>query len=77
MYPSPMDLLKAVNSMDSCMECCIDMGTARAGADAMGTIHAAGPRIIESRIRNGPQFFSLHLLFLSLFVKLLFSLSLL
>ncbi|HWG05954.1 MAG TPA: hypothetical protein VG271_13150, partial [Beijerinckiaceae bacterium] len=45
LWPSPLDVLKAVNHMDSRIGCCIDVGhTARAGTDVVAAIHQVGPR---------------------------------
>ena len=52
-YHSPFDVLKAVGKMDSRMGCCIDIGhTARAGADVVAAIHAAGPRLFNMHVKD-------------------------
>jgi len=52
-FPSPLDVLKAVHSMDPRMGCCIDVGhCARAGTDVVEAIHAAGPRLFDVHIKD-------------------------
>lgn len=52
-FPSPLDVLKSVHSMDPRMGCCIDVGhCARAGTDVVEAIHAAGPRLINMHMKD-------------------------
>jgi len=52
-WPSPMDVLKAVGQMDLRMGCCIDVGhTARAGTDVVEAIKAAGPRLFDIHMKD-------------------------
>jgi len=52
-WPSPMDVLKAVRNMDPRMGCCIDVGhTVRAGTDVVEAIHAAGPRLFDVHMKD-------------------------
>src|SRR5262249_43653499 len=45
-FPSPLDVLKFVKTMDPRMGCCIDVGhCVRAGTDVIEAINAAGPRL--------------------------------
>jgi sugar phosphate isomerase/epimerase len=45
LWPSPLDVLKAVKGMDPRIGCCIDAGhTVRAGTDVVQAIHEVGPR---------------------------------
>ena len=47
-FPSPLDVLKAVKNMDPRMGCCIDIGhTVRAGTDVVQAIHEIGPRLFN------------------------------
>ena len=56
-FPSPLDVLKAVKGMDPRMGCCIDVGhTVRAGTDVMEAIHAAGPRLYNMHIKDLASF---------------------
>ena len=56
-WPSPMDVIKAVNGMDSRMGCCIDVGhTVRAGTDVVSAIHAAGPRLFNVHMKDLASF---------------------
>jgi sugar phosphate isomerase/epimerase len=58
-WPSPMDVLKAVSSMDPRMGCCIDVGhTARAGTNVVDAIRAAGPRLLDVHIKDLTDFHS-------------------
>jgi sugar phosphate isomerase/epimerase len=53
LWPSPLDVLQAVNGMDPRMGCCIDVGhTARAGVDVVEAIHAAGPRLFNVHMKD-------------------------
>jgi sugar phosphate isomerase/epimerase len=52
-FPSPLDVLKAVNHMDPRMGCCIDVGhCVRAGTDVVEAIHAAGPRLFNMHMKD-------------------------
>lgn len=57
LWPSPLDVLKAVKHMDSRMGCCIDVGhTVRAGTDVVEAIHAAGPRLFDIHMKDLTDF---------------------
>jgi sugar phosphate isomerase/epimerase len=52
-FPSPFDVIKAVQGMDPRIGLCIDLGHAmRAGADVVAAIHAAGPRLYDLHIKD-------------------------
>lgn len=52
-WPSPLDVLKAVKGMDPRMGCCIDVGhCVRAGTDVVEAIHAAGPRLFNIHMKD-------------------------
>lgn len=56
-FPSPLDVLKFVKSMDPRMGCCIDVGhCVRAGTDVVEAIHAAGPRLFNMHIKDLTSF---------------------
>ncbi len=56
-WPSPMDVLKAVGSMDKRLGCCIDVGhCVRAGTDIVEAIHAAGPRLFNMHMKDLTDF---------------------
>ena len=56
-FPSPLDVLKAVKSMDTRMGCCIDIGhTVRAGADVVQCIHEIGPRLFNMHSKDLTSF---------------------
>lgn len=56
-FPSPMDVLKAVKGMDPRMGCCIDVGhCVRAGTDVIEAIHAAGPRLFDMHMKDLTSF---------------------
>lgn len=56
-FPSPFDVLKAVKDMDSRIGCCIDVGhAARAGANLVDAIHAAGPRLYNLHVKDLASF---------------------
>jgi sugar phosphate isomerase/epimerase len=56
-WHSPLDVLKAVKSMDPRMGCCIDVGhTARAGTDVVQAIHKAGPRLFNVHMKDLTNF---------------------
>lgn len=52
-FPSPLDVLKAVQHMDPRMGCCIDIGhTVRAGTDVVQAIHKVGPRLFNMHAKD-------------------------
>ncbi len=52
-FPSPLDVLKAVKDMDERMGCCIDVGhCVRAGTDVVEAIHASGPRLHNMHVKD-------------------------
>lgn len=52
-WPSPMDVLKAVKSLNVRLGCCIDVGhCVRAGTDVVDAIHAAGPRLYNIHMKD-------------------------
>jgi sugar phosphate isomerase/epimerase len=52
-WHSPLDVLKAVHSMDPRMGCCIDVGhTMRAGVDPVHAIRAAGQRLFNVHMKD-------------------------
>ncbi len=56
-FPSPMDVLKFVRTMDPRMGCCIDVGhCVRAGIDVIEAIHAAGPRLFNMHMKDLTSF---------------------
>jgi sugar phosphate isomerase/epimerase len=56
-FPSPLDVLKAINSMDPRLGCCIDVGhCVRAGTDVVQAIHAAGPRLFNMHMKDLASF---------------------
>jgi Xylose isomerase-like TIM barrel len=57
LWPSPLDVLKAVRNMDPRMGCCIDVGhTARAGTDVVEAIEEAGPRLFNIHMKDLANF---------------------
>jgi sugar phosphate isomerase/epimerase len=57
LWPSPLDVLKAVRNMDPRMGCCIDVGHAvRAGTDVPQAIHEAGPRLFNVHMKDLTNF---------------------
>jgi len=57
LWPSPLDVLKAVRGMDPRLGCCIDVGhTARAGTDVVRAIHEAGPRLFNVHMKDLTNF---------------------
>jgi sugar phosphate isomerase/epimerase len=57
LWPSPLDVLKAVKDMDPRMGCCIDVGhTVRAGTDVVQAIVAAGPRLFNVHMKDLTDF---------------------
>jgi hypothetical protein len=56
-WKSPLDVLKAVQSMDERMGCCIDVGhTVRAGIGVVEAIHKAGPRLFNVHMKDLTDF---------------------
>ena len=56
-YPSPIDVLKDIKSMDPRMGCCIDVGhCVRAGTDPVEAIHAAGARLLNMHVKDLTSF---------------------
>ena len=56
-YPSPIDVLKDIKTMDPRMGCCIDVGhCVRAGTDVIEAIHAAGPRLHNMHVKDLASF---------------------
>src|ERR1700756_1176493 len=56
-WHSPLDVLKAVKSMDPRMGCCIDVGhTVRAGTDVVQAIREAGPRLFNVHVKDLTSF---------------------
>lgn len=56
-FPSPFDVLKAVQGMDPRIGCCIDIGhAARAGTNLVEAIHAAGPRLYDLHVKDLTSF---------------------
>jgi sugar phosphate isomerase/epimerase len=56
-WPSPLDVLRAVKNMDPRMGCCIDVGHAeRAGTDVVQAIHEVGPRLFNMHIKDLTDF---------------------
>ncbi|RRA49565.1 sugar phosphate isomerase/epimerase [Acidipila sp. EB88] len=56
-WRSPLDVLKAVNTMDPRMGCCIDIGhCVRAGTDVVDAIQAAGPRLFNIHAKDLTDF---------------------
>src|SRR6516225_9720154 len=56
-FPSPLDVLKVVGSMDPRMGCCIDVGhCVRAGTDVVEAIHTVGPRLFNMHIKDLASF---------------------
>ena len=56
-WPSPLDVLKAVKGMDPRIGCCIDVGHAvRAGTDVVQAIHEVGPRLFNMHMKDLTDF---------------------
>jgi sugar phosphate isomerase/epimerase len=56
-FPSPLDVLKAVKGLDPRMGCCIDIGHAvRANADIVDCIHQIGPRLFNMHAKDLTSF---------------------
>jgi len=59
LWPSPLDVLKAVKNMDPRIGCCIDVGhAARAGTDVVRAIHEVGPRLFNMHMKDLTDFHS-------------------
>jgi sugar phosphate isomerase/epimerase len=57
LWPSPLDVLKAVKNMDPRVGCCIDVGhAARAGTDVAQAIHEVGPRLFNMHMKDLTNF---------------------
>ena len=57
LWPSPLDVLKAMKTMDPRMGCCIDVGhTVRAGVDVVHAIHEVGPRVFNLHMKDLTSF---------------------
>lgn len=57
LWHSPLDVLKAVSSMDPRMGCCIDVGhTVRAGTDVVEAIKQVGPRLFDVHMKDLTDF---------------------
>jgi sugar phosphate isomerase/epimerase len=57
LWHSPLDVLKAVGSMDPRMGCCIDIGhTVRAGTDVVEAIKQVGPRLFNMHTKDLTDF---------------------
>src|SRR5712664_1246378 len=57
LWPSPLDVLKAVKGMDPRIGCCIDVGhTVRAGTDVVQAVRAAGPRLFNVHMKDLTDF---------------------
>ncbi len=56
-WPSPLDVLKVVGSMDPRMGCCIDVGHCeRAGTDVVTAIKQVGPRLFDVHMKDLTDF---------------------
>jgi len=52
-WPSPLDVLAVVKSMDPRIGCCIDVGhTMRTGTDPVAAIKKVGPRLFDLHIKD-------------------------
>ncbi len=57
LWPSPLDILKVIRTMDPRIGCCIDVGhTVRAGTDVVEAIHAVGPRLFNMHMKDLTDF---------------------
>ncbi|MGA3131841.1 MAG: TIM barrel protein [Terracidiphilus sp.] len=53
LFPSPFDVLTAIKDLDPRIGCCIDVGhAARANANLVEAIHAAGPRLYNMHVKD-------------------------
>jgi sugar phosphate isomerase/epimerase len=56
-FPSPFDVLKAIQDLDPRIGCCIDVGhAARANANLVEAIHATGPRLYNMHAKDLASF---------------------
>ena len=56
-WPSPLDVLKAVKGMDPRIGCCIDVGHCeRAGTDVVAAIKEVGPRLFDMHMKDLTDF---------------------
>jgi len=52
-FPTPQVVLAAVKGMDARIGCCVDVGhTLRAGADPVGSLADAGPRLLDIHMKD-------------------------
>jgi sugar phosphate isomerase/epimerase len=52
-FPSPLDVLSAVTSLDPGIGCCIDVGhTMRTGTDVVAAMRKAGPRLFDVHMKD-------------------------
>ena len=59
LWPSPLDVLKAVKEMDPRIGCCVDVGhTARTGTDVVSAIKQVGPRLFDVHMKDLTDFHS-------------------
>jgi Xylose isomerase-like TIM barrel len=57
LWPSPLDVLKAVKDMDPRIGCCMDVGhAARAGTNVVEAVHQVGPRLFNIHIKDLTNF---------------------
>jgi len=57
LWPSPLEVLKAMKNMDPRMGCCIDVGhTVRAGVDVVQAIREVGPRVFNVHLKDLASF---------------------
>jgi sugar phosphate isomerase/epimerase len=57
LWPSPLDVLRAVKNMDPRIGCCIDVGhAARTGIDVVQAIHEVGPRLFNMHMKDLTSF---------------------
>lgn len=57
LWPSPLNVLKAVKNLDPRIGCCIDVGhAARAGTDVVQAIHEIGPRLYNVHMKDLTDF---------------------
>jgi sugar phosphate isomerase/epimerase len=57
LWHSPLDVLRAVKSMDPRIGCCIDVGhTIRADTDLVQAIHEAGPKLFNVHMKDLTNF---------------------
>lgn len=57
LWPSPLDILKAVKNFDPRIGCCIDVGhTVRSGTDVIQAIREVGPRLYNMHMKDLTDF---------------------